>query len=163
MSITMRYINLGRTRAAILRPTGALDRSSYTHLIMQALVAREEGVGALIVDLHDVTHVGTAGLVGLYAVARLGQGTAPPDLETGWATLHVMAEDRAPVSRLAVTNPRPPVRQALARGLFAELLIIHADVDAAMAALAGDDDPYTPIGTNSVNSTTYAVGVCSQA
>src|SRR5215212_3534124 len=105
MSIAMRYINLGRTRAAILRPTGALDRSSYTQLIMQALVAREEGVGALIVDLHDVTCVGTAGLVGLYAVARLVQGAPPPDLETGWAILHVMAEDRSPVSRLSVVNP----------------------------------------------------------
>jgi hypothetical protein len=136
MSITMRYINLGRTRAAILRPTGALDRTSYTHLIMQALVAREEGVGALIVDLHDVTCVGTAGLVGLYAVARLAQGAPPPDLETGWATLRVMAEDRSPVGRLAVVNPRPPVRLVLARGLFAELLSIHADVDTALAALA---------------------------
>jgi hypothetical protein len=102
---------------------------------MQALVAREEGVGALIVDLHDVTQVGTAGLVGLYAVARLVQGAPPPDLEAGWATLHIMAEDRAPVSRLAVMSPRPRVRQALARGLFAELLIIHADVDAALAVL----------------------------
>jgi anti-anti-sigma regulatory factor len=136
MSITMRYINLECTRAAILRPTGALDRTSYTQLIIQALVAREDGVGTLIVDLHDVTSVGTAGLVGLYALARLAQGAPPPDLEAGWATLRVMAEDHLPAGRLAVVNPRPPVRQALARGLFAELLIIHADVDAALAALA---------------------------
>src|SRR5829696_1486213 len=107
MSITMRYINLGSTRAAILRPTGALDQSSYTHLIMQALLAREEGAGTLIVDLHDVTCVGTAGLVGLYAVARLAQGAPPPDLEMGWATLRIMAEDHSPVGRLAVVNPRP--------------------------------------------------------
>jgi anti-anti-sigma regulatory factor len=136
MSITMTYVNLGRTRAAILRPAGALDRSNYGHLIVQALAAREDGARALIVDLRDVARVGEAGLVGLYAVARLAQVAQRLDPETGWSAIRVLAEDPPPVCRLAVVNPRPPVRQALARALFEELLAIHADVDAALAALA---------------------------
>ena len=36
MSITTTYTNLGRTRAAILRPEGAQDRSNYANLIVQA-------------------------------------------------------------------------------------------------------------------------------
>jgi len=37
---------------------------------------------------------------------------------------------------LAVLNPRPLVHQALARAPFSDLLSIHANLDAALAALA---------------------------
>jgi hypothetical protein len=136
MSITIMYTNLGRIRAAILRPAGALDRSNYGGLIVQALVARDVGARHLIVDMSDVEHVGTAGLMGIYAVARLAQGAPPIDPEAGWAVIRALAEDPPPVCRLAVVNPCPPVRQALARALLVGILDIHADVDAALAALA---------------------------
>jgi hypothetical protein len=141
MRITIMYTNLGRIRATIQRPAGALDRSNYGSLIVQALAARADGAGHLIVDMSDVEHVGTAGLVGIYAVARLAQGARPPSLEAGWAAIRALAEDPPPVCRLAVVNPRPLVRQALARALFAEVLDIHADVDAALAALAAWQRP----------------------
>ena len=78
MSITLTYTDLGRAHVAILRPEGALDRSNYDELIMQAWAARVGGAHYLIVDMHEIERVGTAGLVGLYAVARLAQGA--PDL-----------------------------------------------------------------------------------
>jgi len=136
MNITITYIDLGRARAAILRPAGALDRSSYDSLIAQAWAARAGGAHYLIVDLRDVEHMGTAGLVGLYAVARLAEGAPLPDPESGWAAVRALAEDCQPMWRLAVVHPRPPVRQALASNPFTNVLAVHADLDAALAALA---------------------------
>jgi hypothetical protein len=135
MSITLTYTDLGRAHVAILRPEGALDRSNYDELIVQAWTARIGGAHYLIVDMCDIERVGTAGLVGLYAVARLAQGAPPPDPETGWLAIRALAEDDPPMWRLAVVNLRPAVRQALAGHPFTNFLAILADLDAALAAL----------------------------
>jgi hypothetical protein len=71
MNIDLRYITPDRECAAILRPAGALDWSTYADLIAQAWAARMDGARYLIVDLHNIERIATAGLVGLYAVARL--------------------------------------------------------------------------------------------
>jgi hypothetical protein len=134
MIITLTYIDLERARVALLRPASALDRSNYDDLIAQAWAARAAGAHYLILDLRDVERVGIAGLVGLYAVARLAQGAPPPDPESGWAAIRALAEDHPPMWRLAVVNPRPQVRQALASDPFVNFLAIHADLDAALAA-----------------------------
>jgi hypothetical protein len=136
MTIQLTYTSLAQGRAAMLRPAGALDWLSYQSLIAQAWVARDADVRYLIVDLSDVERVGAAGLVGLYAVARLAQGAPPPDSEAGWAALRALVEDRPLVRRLAVLNPRPPVRQALASAPYSDFLSLHTDLDAALAALA---------------------------
>jgi hypothetical protein len=136
MDITLTYTELGRARAAILRPEATLDLSNYQGLIAQAWTACEAGARYLIVDLRGVARVSTTGLVGLYAVARLAQGAPPPDLEAGWAAIRALAENRSPMPRLAVLHPRPPVRQALARAPFSDFLAIYSDLEAALAALA---------------------------
>ena len=96
----------------------------------------------MIVDLHNVVGVGTAGLIGLYAVARLAQGAPSPDPEAGWAAIRALAEDYPSMARLAVVNPHPPIRETLARAPFSDFLAIHADLDAALAALGCNSDPY---------------------
>ena len=130
------YTTLAHGRAAILRPTGALDWSSYQLLIAQAWAARDTNVQHLIVDLSDIERVSTAGMVGLYAVARLAQEAPPPDLEAGWDAVRALVEDRPIRRRLAVMNPQPPVRQALGGAPFSDFLRVHADLGAALAALA---------------------------
>ena len=122
-------------RAAILRPTGALDRSNCDDLIRQAMAARAAGAGHIIVDMRAIERVNTAGLVALYTVARLAHVT-PPDLESGWAAIRALAEADAAFPRLAVVNPCPSVCQTLARVPFSDFLTIHADLDTALATLA---------------------------
>jgi hypothetical protein len=136
MNITLTYTNLGSARAAILRPTGALDWTSYQNLVAQAWAARAAGASHLIVDMRDVARVGIAGLLGLYAVARLARGGPPFDLEAGWEAIRALVEDHPLQWPLAVVYPRPPVHQALTRAPFADFLAIHADLDTALAALA---------------------------
>jgi len=136
MNINLTYTNLDGGCAAILHPAGTLDWSTYADLIAQAWAARMGGAHHLIVDLHDVDRIGTAGLVGLYAVARLTQGSPPPDMEAGWATIRALAEDQPLVSQLAVAGPCSEVRQALASAPFSGFLALHADLPAALAALA---------------------------
>lgn len=151
MSITIMYTSLGRTCAAILRPESALDRSNYAELIVQALAARAAGACILIVDLRDVARVGSAGLVGLYAVTRLARGVPPPDPEAGWAAIRALAEEQPPLPRLAVLNPCPPLRQTLESAPFSDFLAIHADLDIALAALAARGRARQPLLNKGAN------------
>src|SRR5262245_328170 len=135
MRISLTYIHPGRARAAILRPMGALDRSNYDELIGQAWTARAAGAQHLLVDLSDADRVSIAGLVGLHAVALIAQGGQPLDAEAGWDAIRALAEDSCSMRRLAILNPRPPVRLALEAKPFTNFLAIHADLDTALAAL----------------------------
>src|SRR6185436_15202363 len=129
MNVT--YASLARGRAAILRPTGTLDWSSYQNLIAQAWAIHDIDIRHLIVDLSDVEHISTAGIVGLYAVARLAQDIPPLDLEAGWAAIRALVEERPITRQLAVVNPRPPVRQALRNTPFSEFLAVYNDLAGA--------------------------------
>jgi ABC-type transporter Mla MlaB component len=135
MSITIIHQSQ-RTWTAVLRLAGVLDRSNYHDLLAQALVACDVGARHLIVDLSDVERVSTAGMVGLHAVAMLARGAPPPDPESGWAAIRAIAECHPHLRRLAVVNPRPSVREALAGPPYTDFLTIHADLDTALAALA---------------------------
>jgi hypothetical protein len=136
MRIDFTYISLKHGRAAILRPVGGLDWLSYQNLIAQAWATYDADTPHLIVDLSNVEHISTAGMVGLYAVARLAQGAAPLDLEAGWQTMRALVEDHPIERRLAVMNPRPEVRQVLEDKPFSDFLTLYADLDTALAALA---------------------------
>jgi DNA-binding NarL/FixJ family response regulator len=133
MNVT--YATLAHGRAAILRPSGPLDCSSYQVLIAQAWAVHTTNTHHLIVDLTDVARVSTAGVVGLYAIARLAQGAPPPDLEAGWAAVRALVEDRPIERRLAVTNLRPPVCQVLKGAPFSDFLAIYADLGALKAEI----------------------------
>jgi anti-anti-sigma regulatory factor len=135
MNITITALTSGQVRTAILRPAGVLDWSNYHDLIMQAQAARTKGARHLVVDMSDIERVSIAGLVGLHVVAWLAHDAAPPDHESGWEALRALVEDHRPLRQLAVVNPRPSVYQALARAPFSGFLTIHADLDAALAAL----------------------------
>ena len=135
MSITVTYTQQARAFTAILHPKGALDWSTYRDLIVQAWAARNDGAAALIVDLSDVDHIGTAGFVGLHTLAVLGQESQPPDLETGWVAIRALVERPPPLRPLAVVNPRPRVQGILVRTPLADFLTIHTDLDTALAAV----------------------------
>lgn len=135
MNINMTYTAVERGCAAILRPTNTLDWSSYQNLIAQAWAAHSIGTHHLIVDLSDIERIGIAGMVGLYAVARVAQGVPPPDVDAGWEAVRALVED-GPLARcLAVVNPRPPVSHVLEDAPFSDFLAIYADLGAALAAL----------------------------
>jgi ABC-type transporter Mla MlaB component len=136
MNIDLTYIGLKHGRAAILRPDGALDWSSYQNLIAQAWAAYESNTQHLIIDLRDVEHISTAGMVGLYAVARLAQGSPPLDIEAGWQTVRALAEDLPIERHLAVMNPCPQVRLVLEDKPFSDFLTLYADLDTVLAVLS---------------------------
>lgn len=134
MNVT--YAPVARRRVAILHPIGTLGGSSYQNLIAQAWAIHDSDIRHLIVDLSDVEHISTAGMVGLYAVARLAQDTPPLDLEAGWEAIRALVEDRPIMLRLAVVNPRPLVRQTLGNTPFNDFLTVHSDLAGALAVLA---------------------------
>jgi hypothetical protein len=152
MNIDLTYISLKHGRAAILRPGGGLDWLSYQNLIAQAWAAYDTNTQHLIVDLSNVEHISTAGMVGLYAVARLAQGAWPLDLEAGWQTVRALVEDHPITRRLVVVNPRPLVRQALGNTPFSDFLAVYNDLAGALAALTRAENQRTGEAENRMRS-----------
>jgi hypothetical protein len=92
-------------------------------------------------------------------VARLAQGAPPPDSEAGWAAVRALVEDLPLERPLAVVNPRPPVRQALASTPYCEFLALHADLAEALAAFLGLGEAIgtTDLGWSALNGLMGAI------
>lgn len=146
MDITVMHFQ-GRLLITLLRLRGELNGSSYLDLIERARHAHTTGTRHVILDLSDVTHIGSAGLVALHQVAAILRGETPPDPENGWEAFRAVAEDlaRGAQPRLKLVGPRPEVERALARAGFTDYLEVCVDVEAALAAfMSATPSPASP-------------------
>jgi anti-anti-sigma regulatory factor len=124
---------------AVLALNGELDASNFEELIEAARRAADSGARQLVLDLSDLTYMGSSGLVALHSAARLMRGEEPPSPESGWAALHEAADEVTASSNrasLALVAPQPAVRRVLDRSGMATIFPIHPDRATALAALA---------------------------
>jgi hypothetical protein len=128
----------GRVQVALLRLAGRLDGVSYLDLIAKAKQLYAGGARHMIVDLAQITHLSSAGVVALHQIVVLLRGETPPDPEMGWAAFHALAEDLASgiQPRIKLLAPAPQARQALERAGLTALIEIVADLDTAIATFA---------------------------
>ena len=125
---------------AVLALRGELDASNFEDLIEEARRAADSGATQLVLDLSELTYMGSSGLVALHSAAMLLRGEEPPSPESGWAALHHAADevtaapDREPLTLVA---PQPPVRRVLDRSGMARIFPIHPDRATALAAVGG--------------------------
>jgi hypothetical protein len=128
----------GRVQVALLRLAGILDGASYLELIGRAKKLYAGGTRHMILDLAQVTHLSSAGLLALHQIAVLLRGETPPDPETGWAAFHAMADDleRGIQPQLKLLAPSQQALQALERTGLTALFEIVADLDTTIAAFA---------------------------
>src|SRR5690349_3308387 len=82
----------GRVQVALLRLAGRLDGASYLALIDRAKKLYANGTRYMILDLAQVTHLSSAGMLALHQITALLRGETPPDPEIGWAAFHAMAD-----------------------------------------------------------------------
>jgi anti-anti-sigma regulatory factor len=128
----------GRAQVALLRLAGRLDGTSYLDLIGKAKKLYTNGTRHIIIDLAQIVHLSSAGMVGIHQVAVLLRGETPLDPETGWDAFHAMADDlgRGIQPQIKLIGPTPQVRQALERVGLTELIEIAEDLDTTIAAFA---------------------------
>jgi anti-anti-sigma regulatory factor len=124
------------TPIAIIRVAERLDTSNYLELIAAAQELYRAGTQNIILDMGDIGHIGSAGLVAIHSVALLLGGRTPLDPEMGWSALHAIAEERCDVfhKRFKLLGPQPQVAWTLVRAGFTAFLEVYADRTAAVAS-----------------------------
>src|SRR3712207_2850965 len=124
----------------VLALSGELDASNFEELIEAARRAAETGARRLVLDLADLSYMGSSGLVALHSAAMLMRGEQPPSPESGWAAFHHAADAvaAAPADEpIALVAPQPGVRRVLERSGMAGIFPIHPDRATAIATVGG--------------------------
>lgn len=123
----------GPVPVTILSLDGELDASNFQSVIDTARQLYDEGTRNLVIDLENLRFMASSGLVTLHSIVRIMQGQEPVDPEGGWQALHSNVDEKQTVVRLA--GPQPAVERVLARTGLDRLFVVHADRDAAVAAI----------------------------
>ena len=128
----------GRVQVALLRLEGKLDGASYLDLISKVKKIYANGTHYMILDLAQISHLSSAGMLAIHQIAVLLRGETPPDPETGWEAFHALADDLESgiQPRIKLLAPAPQARQALERAGLTALIEIVVDLDTAIAAFA---------------------------
>ena len=130
----------GRFTVTIVRMEGDLDASNYEELIARCSELHASGARDALLDLRAVPYMGSSGLVALHAIALLFDGGQVPDLESGWATHHAIAESlesgraQEHTKVLASADPADSVRRVMSRTGMDRFIPVETDEAAAIAS-----------------------------
>ena len=123
----------GGDAVAVMRLDGELDAATYLDVIARARELADGGTRRMLLDLADLSYMGSSGLFALHSVAMLLRGEAAPDPEGGWGAIH-QAETRDRVAELKLLNPQPQVDRVLERTGMKRFFEVYTDRAAAIAS-----------------------------
>lgn len=94
MSVTNVEINNQQkhTNVAVLQAQGNLGPENYLELVERSEEIYKSGQRKFILDIHEVTKVGLAGIFALLSVATVFSGKDALDPQGGWHVLHQAAD-----------------------------------------------------------------------
>ena len=120
----------------VLQLRGALDGSSYQHLITEAEQLYDAGVRNLILDMSELTFLSSAGLSALHRIARVFRGDDRSTFEEGWAAIHAMGKEREGgyQEHVKLLNPDEKIRSVLDTVGFKAFFPIYTDLQPALAS-----------------------------
>jgi anti-anti-sigma regulatory factor len=130
-----------RDDVAIVGLAGELDASNYQQVIDTARRLHAEGAHHFVLDLSDLTYMGSSGLVAIHSAAMLARGVEPPSPDDGWDAIHRMSNDVATGTidgSLRIVGPTASVDRVLERTGMKRLFEVHADRDSALGAIHAD-------------------------
>ena len=106
----------GRVPVAIMKLEGELDAATYLDVIARARQLVDEGTRYVLLDLGQLSYMGSSGLFVIHSMAMLLRGEEPPDPESGWGAIHEVAgKETETVERLKLLDPQPQVDRVLER------------------------------------------------
>ena len=125
-----------RVPVTVLGLEGQLDASNYLEVIERVKALYDAGTRDLLLDLSDLSFMGSSGLVALHGIALILRGEMPADPEQGWGAFHALAKDRegGVQAHCKLLNPQPPVARVLQITGFGAFLEVFADREIALAA-----------------------------
>jgi anti-anti-sigma regulatory factor len=125
-----------RVPVTVMGLEGQLDASNYLEVIERVKALYDAGTRDLLLDLSDLSFMGSSGLVALHGIALILRGEMPADPEQGWGAFHALARDRegGVQAHCKLLNPQPPVARVLQITGFGTFLEVFTDRDVALAA-----------------------------
>ena len=126
----------GRVPVTVLHLEGALDASNFEELIAKARELYSSGTRYVVLDMADLSYMGSSGLVALHSIALLLRGEEPPDPEHGWQAFHAIDRQRGrgADAHVRLLSPQPKIAQMLQLTGLTEFFEIHTDPQAAIAS-----------------------------
>jgi len=122
-----------RVPVAVVRLEGELDSASYLDALDRARSLIGAGTSDIVLDLEQLTYMGSSGLFVIHSVAMLLRGEEPPDPEGGWGAVHQAAGDHSPVSaHLKLLSPQPQVERVLERSGLSRFFETYTDLATAL-------------------------------
>lgn len=124
-----------RVPVAMMKLEGELDAATYLDVIASARQLVDEGTRFVLLDLGELTYMGSSGLFAIHSVALLLRGELPPDPEGGWGAIHeVEGRDQERVEELKLLNPLAQVDRVLERTGLKRYFETFDDRQAALAS-----------------------------
>jgi anti-anti-sigma regulatory factor len=106
----------GPVSVTVMSLEGELDAASYLDAIAAARQLVAGGTNNILLDLRELTYMGSSGLFVIRSMAILLRGEEPPDPEGGWGAIHDAARDDSAVgAHLKLFAPQPQVDRVLER------------------------------------------------
>jgi anti-anti-sigma regulatory factor len=137
MQITVEQVQ-AKVLVTLLRPQGNLDAATFNDLIDRGSALVRAGAKDLLLDLSQVPHMSSAGLVALHSLALLLRGEAPVDPEMGWEAMKAIRRDvdRGVQKHFKLLNPSPRVDHVLELSGFKALVEIFTDQSQAVESFS---------------------------
>ena len=135
MEITIDTIE-GNLPITVLKPHGTLDAATYGELIETAQAEYDKGARRMIIDLGDVSHMASAGIVAIHTITKLLHGSDPTQAQGGWDATRKVAQEGgiSPQERLKLLSPQPYVDRLLDMVGFKKFIEVYSDLDTAIAS-----------------------------
>jgi anti-anti-sigma regulatory factor len=119
---------------AVIALDGELDGSNFDRVIDAGRAAYADGARRVVLDLSNVSYMGSSGLVAIHSIALLLAGKEPTSPDDGWQAIHEINQAVEGDPSVLLAGPQASVRRVLDRSGMAELFPVHADRDAALGA-----------------------------
>jgi anti-anti-sigma regulatory factor len=100
---------------AVIHLEGELDHENYEELIATAREVRDSGVVRLVLDLADLSYMGSSGIFALRSIAVIVGANEPPDPDSGWGAVKEQAPSTEERGAVKLLNPQPQVDRVLSR------------------------------------------------
>ena len=118
---------------AVVGLEGELDAASFEEVIATARDLAAQGTTNMLLDLSELSYMGSSGLFAIHSVALLLRGEKPPDPEDGWGAIHAAAREETS-QHVKLLSPQPQVDRVLERSGLKRFFETSTDRSAALAS-----------------------------
>lgn len=133
LNITVEHEQLDKP-VAVINLEGELDHQNYEDVITKARELRDSGVVRLVLNLADLSYLGSSGIFALRSMAVLVGASEPPDPDSGWGAVKEQGGPAAEGGGVKLLNPQPQVERVLDRSGLKPWFPIFTDRAEALAA-----------------------------